>query len=78
MEYKVIPFIASINRNKENSTQVAQQLEDIIKNQSNQGWVYVRLESVETFIQPDAGCFGLGAKPGYMASRQMLVFNKKV
>jgi hypothetical protein len=78
MEYKVIPFVPSINRNKENSTQVAQQLEDIIKHHSNQGWVYIRLEGVETFIQPDAGCFGLGAKPGYIASRQMIVFSKRV
>ncbi|PQJ77990.1 hypothetical protein [Polaribacter porphyrae] len=77
MEYKVIPFVPSINRNKENSTEVAQQLEDMIKHHSNQGWLYVRLESVETFIQPDAGCFGLGAKPGYMASRQMIVFSKQ-
>ncbi|KGL62921.1 hypothetical protein [Polaribacter sp. Hel1_85] len=76
MEYKVIPFVPSINRNKENSTEVALQLEDIIKHHSNQGWCYVRLESVETFIQPDAGCFGLGAKPGYTTSRQMIVFSK--
>lgn len=78
MEYKVIPFVPSINRNKENSTEVSQQLEDIIKLHSNQGWVYIRLESVATFIQPDAGCFGLGAKPGFTTSRQMIVFSKKM
>lgn len=78
MEYKVIPFVPSINRNKENSTEVAKQLEDIIKHHSNQGWLYVRVESVETFIKPDNGCFGLGAKPGYIESRQMIVFNKKM
>lgn len=76
MEYKVIPFIPAINRNKENSTQVAQQLEDIIKHHSNQGWSYVRLESVETFIKPESGCFGFGAQPGYTTSRQMVVFSK--
>ncbi|CAM1354715.1 MULTISPECIES: hypothetical protein [Tenacibaculum] len=76
MEYKVIPFIPSINRNKENSTQVAQQLEDIIANYTNQGWQYIRLESVQTYIVPDQGCFGLGAKPGFTAYRQMLVFGK--
>ena len=76
MEYKVIPFIPVINRNKENSTQVAQQLEDIIKHHTNQGWSYVRLEGVETFIQPESGCFGLGAQPGYTTSRQMIVFSK--
>ena len=76
MEYKVIPFVPSINRNEENSTEVAKQLQDIVTHQSNQGWTYVRLESVETFIIPDSGCFGFGAKPGYMATRQMIVFSK--
>ena len=76
MEYKVIPFVASIDSKKGNSTHVADQLEEIIKHHSNQGWNYVRLESVSTFIQPDSGCFGLGAKPGYTTSRQMIVFSK--
>ena len=76
MEYKVIPFVASIDSKKGNSSHVADQLEDIIKHHSNQGWEYVRLESVSTFVQPDAGCFGLGAKPSYTTSRQMVVFCK--
>lgn len=76
MEYKVIPFVASIGSKKGNSSHVADQLEEIIKHHSNQGWKYVRLESVSTFIQPDAGCFGLGGKPGFTTSRQMIVFSK--
>ena len=75
MEYKVIPFVASIDSKKENSTHVAEQLEEIIKHHSNQGWDYVRLESVSTFVQPESGCFGPG-KPGYETSRQMVVFSK--
>jgi len=76
MEYKVIPFVASIDSKKGNSTQVADQLEEIIKHHSNQGWKYIRLESVSTFVHPDAGCFGLGAKPGYTTTRQMIVFQR--
>ena len=76
MEYKVIPFIPSIDRKKENSTKVAEQLENIIKHHSNYGWEYIRVESVQTYIQPDLGCFGFGAKPGYTAYRQMIVFSK--
>lgn len=75
MEYKVIPFVASIDSKKGNSTQVANQLEEIIKNHSNQGWNYVRLESVSTFVEPESGCFGSG-KPGYTTARQMIVFSK--
>jgi len=37
----------------------------------------VRLESVSTYIQPDNGCFGAGAKQGFMASYQMVVFSKE-
>lgn len=76
MEYKVIPFIASIDSKTGNSNQVASQLENIISHHSNQGWNYVRVESVSTFVQPSAGCFGIGATPGYTKSSQMVVFSK--
>ncbi|MEM6718622.1 MAG: hypothetical protein AAF611_04890 [Bacteroidota bacterium] len=78
MEYKVIPFVASIQSDKESSSEVAKQLEEIIKHHSNQGWKYERVESVSTFVQPEAGCFGFGAKPGYNTSRQMIVFSKSI
>lgn len=76
MEYKVVPFVASIDHNKGTSKDVAEQLESVIKHHSDQGWKYVRLESVITYVQPDAGCFGFGAKPGYTTSNQMVVFNR--
>ncbi|WP_445721827.1 hypothetical protein [Flavobacterium sp.] len=77
IEYKVIPFVASIDSKKGTSNHVAQQLEDLIKNYSNLGWKYERLESVTTFVQPDNGCFGIvGVKPGYTTTRQMVVFSK--
>lgn len=59
-----------------NSNHVAEQLESTIKTYTAQGWHYMGLESVTTFVQPDAGCFGLGAKPGYTTSNQMVVFKK--
>ncbi|MBF04432.1 MAG: hypothetical protein CMP76_14190 [Flavobacterium sp.] len=76
MEYKVIPFVASIDANKGTSDHVAHQLEETIRIYTNQGWKYERLESVTTFVQPDNGCFGIGAKPGYTTTRQMVVFSK--
>lgn len=76
MEYKVIPFVASIDSKTGNSNQVAKQLESIIENYTSQGWEYIRLESVSTFVQPDQGCFGIAAKPGYSTSNQMIVFRK--
>lgn len=78
MEYKVVPFTATLNQKNETTTAVASQLENLIKQFTNQGWEYIRLESVSTYVQPDPGCFGLGAKPGYLASYQMVVFSKEV
>jgi len=76
MEYKVVPFTVALDQKKETTGVVAEQLEGLIKRHATQGWGYVRLESVSTYVQPDTGCFGPGAKPGYMAAYQMVVFSK--
>lgn len=76
MAYKVIPFVASIDANKGNADHAAKQLESLINDLANQGWKYVRLESVTTFVLPDAGCFGFGGKPGFNTNYQMVVFEK--
>ncbi|MBE8726889.1 hypothetical protein [Flavobacterium hungaricum] len=77
MEYKVVPFVASIDPKKGTSNHVAEQLESLIKTYTNIGWEYVSLESVSTFVHADNGCFGFGAKPGYTTNNQMVVFQKK-
>ncbi len=76
MEYKVVPFTATMDHKKQTTIVVADQLENLIKQHNGQGWQYIRLESVSTYVLADAGCFGIGAKPGYMASYQMVVFSK--
>jgi len=76
MEYKVVPFVASIDPKKGTSNHVAEQLEALIKTYSGQGWKYQALESVTTFVQPNAGCFGLGAQPGFTTTNQMVVFTR--
>jgi hypothetical protein len=76
MEYKVVPFVASIDSKKGTSEHVAEQLESMIKYYAEKDWKYVRLESVITFVNQETGCFGIGAKPAYTTSRQMVVFEK--
>lgn len=77
MEYKVVPFVATANQQNMSSSIIAQQLENLILAQSADGWKYLRLESVSTYIQPVEGCFGIGQqKPGYMTSYQVAVFTK--
>lgn len=75
MNFIVVPFIAHITHDG-SSKEVAQQLQRLINEYASQGWEYLRLESVETAIAADAGCFGLGAKPGYTTVYRMAVFKQ--
>lgn len=78
MQYKVVPFIASLDQKKQFSSQfVAEQLEKTITEHNANGWRYLKLESVTTQVAPDNGCFGvIGTKPGYTTARQVIVFEK--
>jgi len=76
MEYKVVPFVASIDPKKGTVNQVAEQLETLMKIYSEQGWKYHDLESVKIYVKPDAGCFGLGARPGFTTINYMAVFTR--
>jgi hypothetical protein len=73
--YKVVPFVASIGIN-EGSQQAAAQLEGLVQSLAQEGWEYVRLESVATYVAGNNGCFGLGATPARMTSHSMAVFRK--
>ena len=75
MEYKVVPFVASIGDKKEKLTP-SDQLENLIRTTANQGWNYIRVESISTYVAGDNGCFGIGATQGHVVSRQMIVFSK--
>lgn len=75
MEYKVVPFVATIDPKSGSTGHVAEQLELTIKAYTDKGWEYVGLESVTTFVQPEAGCFG-PSKPGYTTANQMVVFRR--
>lgn len=75
-KFKAIPFTASISRN-DNASKVANQIQALIDEHSKDGWEYLRLESVETYIEPTTGCFGLGAQPGFTTSFKVVIFEKK-
>lgn len=75
MEFKVVPFTAQITRNDTSST-VAKQMQIIIDDHTISGWEYVRMDSVETAIAADQGCFGIGAKPAFVTTYSVLVFRK--
>jgi hypothetical protein len=75
MNYKVVPFTASIS-NKDDASAAATQLEGLIGTQVAAGWEYVRLEQVDTYVAGSNGCFGLGATPARNTSIAMAVFRK--
>ena len=77
MEYTVVPFTANITRGQ-GATDAAQQLSQVINHYAQQGWEYVRMESVSTIITTpaNAGCAGFGATPASQAQTTvyMVVF----
>ncbi len=78
MEYKVVPLDPTFNTKTATSTSNdgADYLERFIKHYSEQGWDYIRVESISTHVSGDSGCFGFGASPGYTSVKQMVVFKK--
>lgn len=73
MRYKVVAFRANIS-NTAGASEVAAQLQALIAAEATGDWQYVRLETVETFVAGNSGCFGLGATPGNMTSHSAAVF----
>ena len=75
MMHKVVPFTASIG-NTDDASAAAKQLESLILATASEGWEYVRLESVDTIVAGQNGCFGFGATPPTSRSISMAVFRK--
>jgi hypothetical protein len=76
MQYKVIPFVAAVGADENAAAGAAAQLEALVGKMANEGWDYVRLEQVETHIEANPGCFGIGATPARNISLSMAVFRK--
>ncbi|MDC8001788.1 hypothetical protein POV26_12135 [Aequorivita todarodis] len=77
MEYKVVPFNTHIDHKTGFAKHVALQLEQLINKYSEQGWTYLRMETVTNAVSGDTGCFGFSAKPSYTLVGNMLVFQKQ-
>ncbi|MET1258127.1 hypothetical protein ABV409_02240 [Flagellimonas sp. DF-77] len=79
MEYKVVPLDPTFTVKTATSTSNdgADYLERFIQHYSKQGWEYVRVESISTYVSGDSGCFGIGSTPGYISAKQMVVFKKR-
>lgn len=74
-EYRVVPFVASVDVGK-GADAAAAQLQNMIQLWAGKGWEYVRLENVQTYIAGSNGCFGIGATAATMTAFSMVVFRK--
>lgn len=75
MEYKVVPFNAVIGQ-KDGASQAASQLQSLIDTMKADGWEYVEMANIDTYVEGTSGCLGFGAKPGYNAAVAAVVFKK--
>lgn len=85
MQYHVVPFTANIVKGQGGDA-AATNMSDAINHFAQQGWEYVRLESVRTLITApatpgNAGCMGFGSTPGMPATQDeaivyMIVFRR--
>ena len=75
MKYKVVPFVAAINQ-ADGPSMAAKQLEELINDYSAEGWEYLRLENLETYVAGSSGCFGFGATEGTTTTVSLAVFKK--
>lgn len=73
MQYEVVPFTANIMKGQ-GASDAAQQLSQLINQRAQEGWEYIRIESVSTNITTpaNAGCIGIGATPA--ATEQVIVY----
>jgi hypothetical protein len=74
-QYDVVPFVAQIDYN-EGTGAAAAQLSALINARAQDGWSYVRLESVEIHQAGNSGCLGIGATPGQITHFKMAVFER--
>ena len=76
MEYKVVPFLPVTDLKMNQLEHVASQLQDIINTYTRNGWDYVRVESITTYVKGNGGCLGFGATSDNVNTKQMIVFKK--
>lgn len=75
MQYRVVPFAASVSAGSSSSTAAAQ-LEALCQEQARDGFEFVSLETIETHVAGSGGCFGVGAKPPFTSAVSVAVFRK--
>jgi hypothetical protein len=73
MQYKVVPFSASV-ASTQDASHVASQVESIISSNATNGWEYVDVHQLQTFKAGSSGCFGLGATPPTTITTEFVVF----
>ena len=75
MQFRVIPFTANIGVT-EGAAAAAGQLQHLIAQLGAEGWEYVRLEELTTYVAGTDGCLGIGAVPPSTRNVSLAVFRR--
>lgn len=76
-EHLVVPFKPQVGKEFGFGTDVvAQQVQGIINEYTNQEWRYLGIESISTNVKGNNGCFGFGSTPDTTTFVQVIVFER--
>ncbi len=77
-EFKVIPFKPVHNsKGRTSLKEVAEQLDDHFTEASQNGWTYVRIETIRSHVPAKGGCFGFFKTPAYDMSNHFIVYSRE-
>ena len=75
MEYKVVPFKPNLEHGQ-SSAEAAAQVQSILNEHSNNGWQFLQIANVQTYIGGLTVGFDHVVEPGHETNFQMLLFKK--
>lgn len=75
MEYMVRSISPSLTEAGD-KTIVANQIQEVIQKFTDEGWEYVGIEHLSTYVHGSKGCFGFGATPGRNITVQLIIFRR--
>lgn len=76
MEYRVLPFKAKSKKDSFTPEEAANQLQNLIDSQRNEGFEFQGMESIYTVVSGSNGCFGIGKSEGFTGYVHVAVFRK--
>jgi hypothetical protein len=74
--FKVVPFQAAISHYG-TMHELAASLQIAIDLENADGWDFVQLQELTTWVDGSSGCFGIGAVSGHNRAIPVLIFKRR-